>query len=429
MKNLKKNTWISYALSSLIFACLISCRNPLEGVNPVEKLGLLTIDIGLEMSINRTHARLQEVNTDDFLVTIKNSNGDVYLSFDRYADLPLAIPVNAGSYYIEVESPNDVLPAFENPKYVGKSDLISVSTDEEKVVTVTASLANCLVSVVYSQYVTDYFNEYYAIVSNSLGSITFSKDESRPGYFSLEAIHIEAHLSYANGNGTLETKIISGEIPVPAAQTLYEIHIDLAAEQGAAVLDILVDESFSTEVVNLGGPAVIEGPIPEGALLITEIMYNPASVSDTEGEWFELFNNSSEAIDIYQLVLKKGTEVQHVVAENILIDPQQFLVLGRHINATSAVSYVYGSDLTLTNAGDELVLANYGTDGTNGNVVASVDYGGSGFPEGNGASLNLDPQSFDLYLARLGTNWCSSNTIYDTGDYGTPGTENIVCSQ
>lgn len=429
MKNSKKTTWISYALSSLIFACMISCGNPLERVNPAEKRGSLTIDIGLEMTITRASARFKEVNTDDFLVSIKNSNDEVYLSFDRFADLPVAIPVNAGSYYVEVQSPNDVIPAFENPKYFGRSELISISPNEEKAVTVTAALANCMVTVIYSQNVMHYFTEYYAIITNRLGSITYAGDESRPGYFSLDAMSIEAHLSYANGNGDVETKIITGEIPSPVAQTLYEIHIDGIPEQGSAVVGIQVDESLTTEIINLGGSGLIEGPIPVGALLITEIMYNPAAISDTEGEWIEIFNNSMDVIDIFQLVLKKGAEVQHVVTENILIDPQQFLVLGRHVNATTAVAYVYGSDLTLTNTGDELVLANYGTDGTNGQNIASVNYGGPGFPDGNGASLNLDPASFDTHLAMQGANWCASSSIYDTGDYGTPGIQNVSCGQ
>jgi len=158
-------------------------------------------------------------------------------------------------------------------------------------------------------------------------------------------------------------------------------------------------------------------------------MYNPTAVSDTEGEWLEIYNNSSQSIDIFQLVLKKGTEVQHIINENILIDPQQHFVLARHQNATSGAGYIYGSDMTLTNSGDDISLANYGIDGTDGRVIAFVNYGNTGFPDGSGASLNLDQNTYDVNLAQLGENWCTSISTFDTGDLGTPGALNDVCNQ
>jgi len=329
MRNLLKSAWVSYALSSLIFACMISCENPLERDYPGADQGILKIEIGLEMKILTASARLKEVNTDDFQVAIRNTNDELYLSFDRAADMPQNIPIDPGSYYVEVQSPNDVFPAFDNPKYFGKSDLFSIVPNQETSVTVTASLANCMVSVVYSQNVIDYFSDFFTLISNIQGSITFTSDEVRMGYLGLDPISIESHLSYETGTGGQETKIISGEIPAPVAQTHYEIHIDATLDQGSATISILVDESVLTEIVviNETGGGVVEGAVPFGGLLITEIMYNPTAVTDSEGEWIEIYNNSAQSIDVFQLVLKKGTEVQHIITENILIDPQQHLVL------------------------------------------------------------------------------------------------------
>ena len=82
---------------------------------------------------------------------------------------------------------------------------------------------------------------------------------------------------------------------------------------GTGSLVVTVDETLFSEAILLteenGIPA--EGPLAEGDLLITEIMYNPAVVSDTEGEWFEDFNAGSAAVDLFQVVIKKGIEVQH----------------------------------------------------------------------------------------------------------------------
>jgi len=431
MINFKKTSWISYVLSSLIFACTISCENPLEKVNPDHDQGVLQIRIGLEMKIFTANARIQAVNTDDFLVSIKNDNGEVYLSFDRAADMPASISIDPGSYYIEVQSPNDVFPGFDNPKYFGQTDLFTISANELKVVSVTASLANCMVSVHYSQNVIDQFTDYYTVVSNSQGSITFASDEIRIGYFDLIPITIESYLSYPVAGGVSETKTLTGEILVPEAQTHYQIHVDGSLDQGSMEVSIIVDESFTEEIITINeqGTTVNDGLIAFGELLITEIMYNPTAVSDTEGEWLEIFNNSAQSIDLFQVVIKRGTEVQHIINENLVISPQQHLVLVRHLNATLNVDYVYGSDLTLTNTGDEIVLANYGTDGTDGQVIALVNYGDAGFPDGSGASINLDLNAYDAILAQDGTNWCTSTLAFDTGDLGTPGSPNEICSQ
>jgi hypothetical protein len=431
MINLKKTAWVSYVLSSLIFICQSACENPLSNVNPDADQGMLTIEIGLEMKIFTASARMQEVNTDDFLVAIKNTDDELYVSYDRAADMPAEISIDPGTYYIEVQSPNDLLPGFDNPKYYGRSNLTTIVSNEQKIVSVTASLANCMVSVVYAQNVIDNFVDFYTLVSNTDGSITFASDELRLGYFDLIPITIESHLSYQLGDGSLETKVLSGEILLPQAQTHYEIHIDGTLDQGSASISIIVDESFMVEIIEINdlGTVVNDGVIPFGGLLITEIMYNPTAVSDTEGEWFEIYNNSAQTIDIYQLALKKGSEVQHIINENILIDPQQHFVLARHLNGTSNAGYIYGSDMTLTNTGDEISIANYGTDGTDGLVIALVNYGNTGFPDGSGASLNLDQNGYDVNLAQLGENWCVSISSFDTGDLGTPGVLNDVCIQ
>lgn len=431
MSKLKTTPWVSYVLSILILTGMNACENPFQSMNPDVDQGSLKIEIGLKMEIYKVNARSQAVFTDDFQVTVKDENDEVYVSFDRAIDMPPVIAIEPGTYTVEVQSPNDVLPAFDNPKYHGISAPFTVSSNEEKTITVYATLANCMVSVIYSQNVKDYFVDYFTVISNTQGSITFAKDETRTGYFDLLPISVEAHLSHQASDGSLSTKIIQGEIPTPLAQTHYEIHIDSSLDPGSATISILADESFITEIVEINDfePVVNEGDIPTGGLLITEIMYNPSAVSDTEGEWLEIYNNTSQTLDIFQLVLKKGSEVQHIIGESILISPQQHLVLSRHANATSSSAYIYGSDLTLTNTGDDLVLANFGSDGTDGQVIASVNYGNAGFPIVNGASLNLDPASYDVNQAMLGENWCAGSTVFDTGDLGSPGIKNESCLQ
>ena len=49
-----------------------------------------------------------------------------------------------------------------------------------------------------------------------------------------------------------------------------------------------------------------------GTLVISEFMANPAAVSDTAGEWLELFNTTPNAIDANGLTLTDNGSDLHV---------------------------------------------------------------------------------------------------------------------
>jgi len=159
-------------------------------------------------------------------------------------------------------------------------------------------------------------------------------------------------------------------------------------------------------------------------------MYNPSALSDTEGEWFEIYNNGGEVIDLNNLVIKKGSDVVFIVDQAQLLNPGEYFVFAKSTSATSEADFIYGGALNLINTGDHIVLANYGTDGSDGSLIAEVDYGnGSGFPSATGASINLDPGTFDVELAKSGANWCPSTETFETTDLGTPGLPNTDCNQ
>ncbi|MFA7409828.1 MAG: lamin tail domain-containing protein, partial [Bacteroidales bacterium] len=73
-----------------------------------------------------------------------------------------------------------------------------------------------------------------------------------------------------------------------------------------------------------------EGPA-SGALVITEIMTNPAAVDDSKGEWVEIWNSTNEPILINNLVIKdKGSNKHRIDSEDeLVIQPGAFWILGR----------------------------------------------------------------------------------------------------
>jgi len=196
---------------------------------------------------------------------------------------------------------------------------------------------------------------------------------------------------------------------------------------GQASILLNIDENVTTETICITEAQT--GEVNPGDILIIEIMYDPDTLSDTEGEWFEIYNTTDSIINLKNLVIKCNDNNSHIITDSISLAPDTYFVLARNEAATTAIKYVYGSSITLTNSSTNLILANYGTDGSNGSEIASVFYDESnGFPAGIGASIQLNPLYYNVTDAKSGSSWCLSTISFDTGDLGTPGIANTDCN-
>ncbi|OZV70571.1 lamin tail domain-containing protein [Winogradskyella aurantia] len=167
-----------------------------------------------------------------------------------------------------------------------------------------------------------------------------------------------------------------------------------------------------------------------GDLVITEYMNDPSAVSDTVGEWFEIYNTTSSSIDLDGWTIRDDGTNSFTFSGTLLVPANSYFVLGRGPNDPTNggvnLDFSYGDgSFTLGNGDDEIVLVS-----PTAVEIDRVNYGsGNGFPdEGPGTSLILDPT---LTIASAdnndGANWCFSSSPYGDGDLGTPGAANDSC--
>jgi hypothetical protein len=148
-----------------------------------------------------------------------------------------------------------------------------------------------------------------------------------------------------------------------------------------------------------------------GELVISEVMANPAAVSDTAGEWFEIFNQSTNDIDLNGLVLTDNGSNSHTVSnvDPLILASGSYFVFGRN-NDTAAnggvdVDYLY-SNFTLGNTNDAINLL------FDGLLIDSLIYS-------SGSSFGAAGQSSELTLS--GFQLTDEGLVYGNGDIGTPG--------
>ena len=133
-------------------------------------------------------------------------------------------------------------------------------------------------------------------------------------------------------------------------------------------------------------------------LTITEIMPNPAAVSDSRGEWFEILNTDSIVIDLNGWTIKDQENDTHVITTSIEIAPGQYMVFGRNGNEAEnggyTADYIYSS-FQLGNTEDEIIILDGDDD-----IVDNVSYGNT-FPYSSGISMYLkninDDNNLDIF--------------------------------
>lgn len=177
---------------------------------------------------------------------------------------------------------------------------------------------------------------------------------------------------------------------------------------------------------------VDEGAWAAGDLTLTEIMNNPAQVSDPDGEWFEVYNSSGRTLilnGLYLMSTVDGEEIQVLDDDLLYLEPGDFFVFGSNDDTTSngdvEVDYRYAG-LLLSNESDEITLV------ADGVVLDSQEWDdGSTMPDPDGASMGTDYGTLDSTSNDDPTIWCAATIGWSdnpAGDKGSPGADNEYCS-
>ena len=162
----------------------------------------------------------------------------------------------------------------------------------------------------------------------------------------------------------------------------------------------------------------------QGSLVITEIMKDPAHVTDSNGEYFEVFNPTSNAIEMNGMTISDNGSNTHTINSSVIVPSMGYVVFGRNTDnmTNGGIDIDYAFSFTLTNAEDEIIIS------CNGTVIDSVYYD-SDFPNTAGVSMVLDNRSLTANANDSSNNWCGSKTAISgtNNDKGTPGLVNDNC--
>ncbi len=126
--------------------------------------------------------------------------------------------------------------------------------------------------------------------------------------------------------------------------------------------------------------------VSPGGLVISEIMPNPADCSDADSEYFELYNNSGQAVNLVNLMLSDEVNNDTIAVDFVLGDGE-YANMYRIPGGTQCYGFTgdvaYSQFITLNNDGDTLTVSN--TSGT----IDEVNYHPFGVTPGSALELEF----------------------------------------
>ncbi|MDB4916251.1 MAG: Por secretion system C-terminal sorting protein [Gemmatimonadetes bacterium] len=167
-------------------------------------------------------------------------------------------------------------------------------------------------------------------------------------------------------------------------------------------------------------------------IIINELLANPGgTISDANGEWIELYNAGTLAVDLQNLAIAdsaaSGRRPYHIIALSVPVGPGGYVVLGNTTNTTNnggvPVDYAYGAAMAFANSLDAFKIARvWGTDTL---TLDRTQYASAAISAQNGISRELKNPALDNSNMD-GSNWvdASVSSVYGPGGRGTPKAQN-----
>lgn len=182
----------------------------------------------------------------DLKLTLSKADGSFSQSWENSSLFPTDKAFKTGAYKLEASYGDADAEGFECPYFYGETDF-SVVEDEEAQPSVTARLANSMVSVDYTEDFLHFFKSYSTQLHSAGGDfITYIPGETRPAFLNPGNVTVTMTITKQNGvSATIEPAAFEAK-----PQHHYHLTFDVnGGETGDAQLVVNFDESLTEEDV------------------------------------------------------------------------------------------------------------------------------------------------------------------------------------
>ena len=247
---------MNYLLKGVALASLVlgfsACSDTFDPTSDQD--GRLVLDVNVDHGVAAPEsarknapsraASVIEITANDLRLALRSTSGDFAQSWENLSAFDPAINFPVGNYVFEASYGTKGQEGFDMPYYFGSTQL-SIRENQTTPVSVTASLANAMVSVVYTDAFKGYFSKYTTDLQTASGTVGFAADETRAAY--VNAGHIEVFANVTKPNG-INAKLSAISFQ---AEPRHHYVVTLDVEAGSGTLNITFNSDTVTEEIDI----------------------------------------------------------------------------------------------------------------------------------------------------------------------------------
>ena len=205
--------------------------------------------------------RAQDITANDLSLRLSSADGSFVKTWESLEKFDASEQFPIGAYTFEAFYGDAEAEGFETPAYTGSQEL-RIADGQTTDVSLTATLAQAMVSIVYTDAFTKYMSDWEANLRTASGeTLEYSKFETRPIYIRPGEFTLNVSVTKPNGLGaTFEVAKMEAK-----AKYHYTVTVDLnGGEVGDAVLVVDFDENLNQEEVEIQlADHILSAPAPE----------------------------------------------------------------------------------------------------------------------------------------------------------------------
>lgn len=273
----------SAALVAIAALALTACNDENPWAGQAGKGGI-TLRLKTDASVKdaaptRATQTLAAPDADSFSITLEkgDSYSKTWNSLTEFNNADEAF--NVGTYTLRATHGNVGAEGFNNPVFSGETK-VTVLEGQPATAEITASLANCMVSVDFTDAFTTYFPE-YSVDLRSEGAaegVHIAQAESgTPAYLNPGHVYLSVNLSREIGGQVISTTIQPTDFNTEAK---HHYHITLNFNQGnvgEGVFSVVFDDSLTEESVDIDlSDELFTAPAP----VLTATGFDPGQTVD-----------------------------------------------------------------------------------------------------------------------------------------------------
>ncbi len=241
------------------------------------------VELNTEVIGSKASARGDgELTINDLSLTIKSNDGTYSKTWASVADYDGSEQFPIGAYTVSAAYGDPTEEGFEKPAYFG-SAAVTVVENESTPVSLTATLANAMVSVTYTDAFKKYMTSWGAEVHAEGGDYLYiGSEETRPLYFRTGDATLSVEFVKPGKTDKVKLQVLSFK-----AQARHHYHATIDVNNGGvgeAVLNITFDDTVTEEAIDIElSDDLLNAPAPTVTAASADVPASGTNMSYVEG--------------------------------------------------------------------------------------------------------------------------------------------------